>query len=325
MRRNTVVLLVILAIFALSLAVVLPIQKGALFGRGVSLGLDLRGGIHLVYRADLTSVAPGEESKIMDGVISVISNRINPLGVTEPVIERQGEDRIVVELPGLSVTEQQKERLGRTALLEFREQVTDANGQTTWVPVTGTIDGEARVLTSRYFKENTYVDRDSLGRILLAFEWDTEGSRLSEQITSRMIGKPLGIFEGDEPLLGEDGLPIAPVVQAVITNRGQIEGLSLNESTDLSAQLNAGRLPVPLVKVYEQTISPVLGADFVALSVKAGLIGLLVIMLFMILYYRLPGLIASLALVFYGVLVMAIFKMIPVTLTLSGLGGFILS
>ncbi len=323
-RKNLLVVALILIIFILAMLVVLPVDKGLLGGREILLGLDLQGGIHLVYKADLSSVESGSEAEIIDGVVTVIANRINPLGVTEPVIEKQGEDRIVVELPGLSITDVQKERLGRTALLEFRELVVE-DGEEKWIPATGTIDGQEKVLTSSYFKENTYVDRDNFGNILLVFEWDEEGSQLSEQITSRLIGQPLGIFEGDEPLLGEDGNPITPIVRAVITDRGQIEGLSLQEATDLSKQLNAGRLPVPLEIIYEENVSPVLGADFVELSVKAGLIGILLVMLFMIVYYRLPGLIASLALIFYGVLIVALFKMIPVTLTLAGIGGFVLS
>jgi len=319
-RKNTLVFIAIIIIFTLALLVILPVDKGLLGGRGILLGLDLQGGIHLVYKADLSGVEPGKEAEIIDGVVAVIQNRINPLGVTESNIEKQGEDRIVVELPGLSITDVQKERIGRTALLEFREFVDD-----TWIPATGTIDGQEKVLTSSFFKENTYVTRDDFGGIFLIFEWDEEGSQLSEQITSRLIGQPLGIFEGDEPLRGDDGLPIAPIVQSVITDSGQIEGLSINEATELSKQLNAGRLPVPLEVIYEQTVSPVLGADFIDLSLKAGLIGILLVMLFMIIYYRLPGLVASLALIFYGALIIALFKMIPVTLTLAGIGGFVLS
>jgi preprotein translocase subunit SecD len=324
-RKNLLVLAFILTLFLLAILVVLPTNKGILGKKGILLGLDLQGGIHLVYKADLSSVEPGMEAEIIDGVREVIANRINPLGVTEPVIEKLGEDRIVVELPGLTITDVQKERLGRTALLEFREYVEYEGGTGEWIPATGTIDGEEKVLTSSYFKENTFVDKDNYGNILLAFEWNEEGSQLSEQITGRLIGEPLGIFEGDEPLLGEDGNPITPIVQSVITDRGQIEGLSLQEATDLSKQLNAGRLPVSLEIVYEETVSPTLGADFVNLSVEAGLIGILLIMLFMVLYYRLPGLIASMALIFYGAIVIAMFKLIPVTLTLAGIGGFVLS
>ena len=327
-RRNTLVLITILALFAFAVsALAYP-----LFGReGMRLGLDLQGGLHIVYEADLSNVEPGEEASIMEGVIAVLSNRINPLGVTEPVIQKQGQDRILVQLPGLSITDKEKERLSRVALLEFGELVADEeeakweNELGRWKPATAVIDGEEKELTSQYFKENTYVSQDSLGRILLVFEWDEEGSKLSEEITSRLINKPLGIFEGDNTLLGEDGLPIAPIVRSTIRDRGQIEGLSLNEATSLSVQLNAGRLPVPLKILYDQTVSPILGAGFVDRSVKAGIIGIIIVMLFMIIYYRLPGVLASLALTFYGALVLALFKLIPVTLTLAGLGGFVLS
>ncbi len=314
----------IIVIFALSLLTVLPIDKGLLGGRGILLGLDLQGGTHIVYQADLSGVEAGKEGEIIDGVVAVIANRINPLGVTEPVIGKQGTDRIVVELPGFDITNTQKERIGRTALLEFRELVIE-DGEEKWIPATGTIDGKEKVLNSSYFKENTYVDRDQFGNILLIFEWNEEGSQLSEQITSRLLGEPLGIFEGDEPLLGEDGFPITPIIQAIITDIGQIEGLSMNEVTELSKLLNAGRLPVPLEVIYEETVSPALGADFVELSVKAGIIGIVLVMLFMMLYYRIPGLVASLSLIFYGVVILALFKLIPVTLTLAGIGGFVLS
>jgi len=330
-RRNTRVFIAVLIIFTLAALVVLPIEEGILGKRGVRLGLDLQGGIHVVYRADLSSVESGGEAGAIEGVMKVLGNRINPLGVTEPVIQKQGSDRIVVELPGLTITDKEKERLSRVALLEFGELVTDnetakwENELGKWKPATAVIDGEEKALTSRYFKQNTFVDRDNMNRILLRFEWDEEGAKLSEEITGRLIDKPLGIFEGDNPLLGEDGRPIAPIVRSVITDRGQIEGLSLNEVTGLSQQLNAGRLPVPLEIIYDQTVSPILGSDFVEMSVKAGLIGILVVMLFMILYYRLSGFLACLALVFYGALVMALFKLIPVTLTLAGLGGFVLS
>ena len=330
-RRNGWVFLAVLIIFALAMMVVLPIGRGVLGHKGVRLGLDLQGGIHIVYQADLSSLEPGEVAGAIDGVVAVLNNRINPLGVTEPLIQKQGTDRITVELPGLAITDEEKESLSRVALLEFGELTTDnetakwENEFGRWKPATAVIGGEEKVLTSRYFRTNTQVGRDELGRIELHFEWDEEGSVLSEEITSRIIGKPLGIFEGDEPLRGEDGRPIAPTVQAVITDRGRITGLSLTDATRLSRQLNAGRLPVPLTIIYDQTVSPILGSDFVDMSVRAGVIGIIVVMLFMILYYRLPGLLACVALVFYGMLVMAVFKLIPVTLTLAGLGGFILS
>ncbi len=343
-RRNTLFFVMVLIIFVLALLVVLPINEGVLGKKGVRLGLDLQGGIHIVYQADLSSIPSSEHGDAMEGAKAVLENRVNPLGVTEPVIQIQGDNRIVVELPGVSITDKEKERLARVDILEFGELTTDNDtakweseyyNQETgtwqkglWKPTTGTVDGEEKALTSRYFETNTQVGRDNLGRIELHFEWDEEGSQLSEQITGRLIGKPMAIFDGTDALRGEEGMPIAPTVQSTIVDRGVITGLSLNEATQLSRQLNYGRLPVPLEMIYDQTVSPILGSDFVEMSVKAGAIGAIVVMLFMILYYRLSGILASLALIFYGVLVLTVFKLWPgggVTLTLAGLGGFVLS
>jgi len=321
-KRNTIVLFIILAIFAFAVcALVYP-----LFDREeLRLGLDLQGGIHMVYQADFSDLEPGTEAEAIDGAVAVIERRINVLGVTEPLIQKQGSDRILVELPGVGEAEKAKELIGATALLEFREQGVDEEGNPAWVPATATIDGEEKTLTSGYFKENTYVGQGSLSQILLYFEWNEEGSAISGEVTGRLIGQPMAIFLSGEPLLGDDGLPIAPIVQSQITDRGQIEGLSLQEATELSQLLNAGRIPVPLNPVYEQTVSPTLGADFIDMSLLAGLIGIILVMLFMIIYYRLPGALASLALIFYGAVVLAVFKLIPVTLTLAGIGGFVLS
>jgi len=319
-----IVLSILLAILLLASFIVFPLDKGLLGNLGVSLGRDLQGGTYLVYEADLSSIEAGTESDIMKGVANVISNRINPLGVTESSVEIQGENQIVVEIPGVSLTDEQKENLGNTALLEFRELAT-VDGEEQWIPATGTIDGEELALTSAYFKANTSVTKDEYGNIFLIFEWDETGSELSEQITTRLLEKNLAIFENGEPLLTEDGDMIAPKVSSVITDKGSIEGLGLSVALTLSEQLNAGRLPVSLEVVYEQTVPPTLGSDFVNLSLTAGIVGLLLIMLFMCLYYRIPGVVASLALVFYAIVVLAILKLIPVTLTLAGIGGFVLS
>jgi len=321
-RRNTIVFFILLAIFAFAVcAIIYP-----MFGREeLRLGLDLQGGIHMVYQADFSDLEPGTEADAIDGAMAVIERRINVLGVTEPLIQKQGSDRILVELPGVGEAEKAKNIIGETALLEFREQKVDEEGNLTWVPATATIDGKEKVLTSGYFKENTYVGQGNLSQILLYFEWNEEGGEISGEVTGRLIGQPLGIFLSGEPLLGDDGQPIAPIVNSKITDRGIIEGLSLKEATELSQLLNAGRIPVPLNPIYEQTISPILGADFIDMSLMAGMIGIILVMLFMIVYYRLPGALASLALIFYGAVVLAVFKLIPVTLTLAGIGGFVLS
>jgi preprotein translocase subunit SecD len=334
-RGNIYLLIFILVLFGFALWSVVPLDRNAFGREGLTLGLDLAGGSYLVYQADLTGIEPGTENEIMDGVKGVIERRINALGVTEPVIEIQnqgGEYSVAIQLPGIADIEKAKETIGLFTVLEFREQ--DAAGN--WTPATGTVNNQTLVLSSRYFKENTSISVDQYGKPLLVFEWDETGAQLSEQITTRLLHQPLAIYLGDEPLRGEDGHIIAPTVNAVITDKGQIEGLSLADATELKDLLNAGRIPVPLgsyvngvfepsVPLFERTVDATLGADSIHKSLTAAEIGIVMLLLFMILYYRLPGLVACLSLGIYGVVLLAIFKLIPVTLTLPGVAGFILS
>ncbi len=332
MKKYRFGFITIMVLFILAALVVLPMGKGLLMGKPIELGLDLQGGLHLVYQADLSGVADADKDSILNGVVDVISNRVNPLGVSEPNITKQGEDRIVVELPGTSLTDAQKQRIGSTALLVFGELADEGdpailweNELGSWKPATAEIDGVVKELNSSYFEDNTGLTTDQFGRIELRFNWNEEGAKISEAVTTRILGQRLGIFEGDTALIGDDGLPVAPTVEGIISTTGVITGLSFAEAEILSRQLNAGRLPVPLEVIYENTVSPVLGADFVDLSLLAGAIGILLIMIFMTAFYRLPGFLSSLALLFYVAIVLAVYKLVPVTLTLAGIGGFILS
>jgi len=338
-RGNVYLLIFILALFGFALWSVVPLDRNVFGREGLRQGLDLKGGIYLVYQADVSDIEPDNRDEIMKGVKGVIERRIDALGITEPTIEiqKQGEEyNIAISLPGVSETEKAKEMVGRVSLLEFREL--DAGGN--WTPAKGTVDDEELTLSSRYFKENTYITVDQFGRPLLIFEWNEIGAQLSQQITGRLVGKQLAIYLGDEPLRGADGNPIAPVVQSVITDKGQIEGLSLVDAQELSRLLNAGRIPVPLGRwvekegsqVFEPNIPylegntrPTLGAENIKKSILAAEIGIVLLLIFMLVYYRLPGLIACLSLGIYGVVLLAIFKLIPVTLTLPGIAGFILS
>jgi preprotein translocase subunit SecD len=195
-RRNNLVFFIPLIIFVLAALVIFPINEGILGGRGVRLGLDLQGGIHLVYRADLSSIEEESRKEVLEGARQILNNRINPLGVTEPLIQIQGNDRIALELPGLTITDKEKERLSRVAILEFGELAGEnetakwMNELGSWKPATAVVDGEETQLTSRYFEENTFVNRDNLGRILLTFEWNEEGSEISQVVTSRLLGQP---------------------------------------------------------------------------------------------------------------------------------------
>ena len=337
MRRRTVYLLIfILALFAFALWSVVPLDKNVFGREGLRLGLDLKGGSYLVYQADLSDVEPGAEDEIMEGVKGVVERRINALGITEPVVEIQkhaGEYNIVIQLPGIADIEKAKDMVGLFTVLEFREQ--DAAGNFT-IPATGVVGNETLTLSSRYFKENTEVAIDSLGEPFLIFEMDETGAQLFKQISTRLLGKQLAIYLGDEPLRSEDGQMIAPVVRAVIEDKGQIEGLSLTDAQELSRVLNAGRIDVPLgrwvdeefepsVPLYERTVDATLGADSIRKSILAAGIGIALLLIFMLVYYRLPGLVACLSLGVYGVVLLAIFKLVPITLTLPGLAGFIVS
>ena len=342
-KRDSWILLILVIVFAFCAWVLVPIDGERLGRKGIQYGIDLQGGVRLVYQADLSQITASNQKEVMQGVAAVLADRINPLGVTEPNIEVRGGDQIVVEIPNLTVTDVQKDRIGRTALLEFREwvDVKDADGNVIgqeWVPATAVINGETKTLNSSYFKDSTEVRRNSTtGAILLYFEWTTEGAQISKEVTTKLQAyytsnyaySRLGIFEGSgedaQPLLGDDGEPITPGVKEVITDSGVIEGLSLTEATELSAQLNAGRLPVPLTLIGEVNIDPTLGADFIKLAVLAGIIGVAAVMVFMVAYYRIPGLVACISLLYYGVITLALFKLWPVTMTLAGIGGFVLS
>ena len=336
--RNVYLLIFILALFGFALWSVVPLDRNVFGREGLRLGLDLAGGSYMVYQADVSDIEPENKDEIMKGVKDVIERRINALGVTESTVQIQkqkGEYNIVIQIPGIADIEKAKEMVGLFTVLEFREQDEAGN----WTPAIGmvTVNGEEKelFLSSRYFKENTYVDVQT-ARPLLLFEMDETGAQLFKQISTRLIGKHLAIFLGDEPLRGEDGQIIAPEVRAVIEDRGQIEGLSLVDAQDLSRVLNAGRIDVPLgrwvegefepsVPLYERTVDATLGQDSIRKSIMAAVIGIVLLAVFMLAYYRLPGLVACLSLGIYGVVLLAVFKLVPVTLTLPGLAGFILS
>ena len=327
--RNVYLLIFILALFGFALWSIVPLDRNVFGREGLRLGLDLAGGSYLVYQADVSDIEPDTRDEIMEGVKGVIEKRINALGITEPIVQLQkqeGKYNIAIQLPGIADIEKAKEMVGLFALLEFREQDEAGN----WTPATGTVNGEELILSSRYFKENTYPTVDqTTGQALLIFYWDETGAQLSEQITTRLLGEPLGIFLGDD-------LITAPTVQSVITDSGQIEGMSLSEAQELSRLLNAGRIDVPLgrwvdgefepsVPLYERTVDATLGQDSIQKSIMAAGIGIILLVIFMLAYYRLPGLVACLSLGVYGVVLLSIFKLVPITLTLPGVAGFVVS
>ncbi len=342
LRKNTITLALVAVLSAAALVVVWPQDPGRYLpgaipwpeGNGLTiggfereemrLGLDLQGGTRLLLRAVVPDDFDGELDDALDGTITVLRRRIDGAGVAEAEITRQGSQDISVQLPGLS-TEEARSLLGRTALLRFCQPASvatgggepcDVTGQ--YVQAFGLVDGRPVALTGRFLRANAYVGTDSFGNPLVAFEWRGDGPDLSEQITGRLVTLQLAIFLDDE-LLSQ------PTVQSVIRDRGTITNLPLDRAQELVVQLNAGALPLELSVLQEQNVDAALGDDSVRRSVLAGEIGLVLVVLFMVLYYRLPGLLASVALAVYTVLTLGVFKLIPVTLTLAGLGAFVLS
>lgn len=312
-----------------------PAGKGLSIGdfdrKEMRLGLDLQGGTRLLLGATLPEGTEGDVGDAMEGTISILRKRVDSSGVSEAEITRQGDSNISVQLPGLTPDEA-RDLLGRTALLQFCERVPgpypgqaqpcDDGGA--WVQAMGELDGEIVPLTSRFLRPNAFVGTDALGNPVVQFEWNGDGSQLSKQITERLLNQQLGIFLDNEALA-------SPVVNGVIESEGSIQGLPLSSqdgrtgARDLVVQLNSGALPVQLSVLQEQNVDATLGEDAVQRSVLAGEVGLLIVILFMVLYYRVPGVMASLALVVYTLLSLAIFKLVPVTLTLAGIGAFVLS
>ncbi len=203
-----------------------------------------------------------------------------------------------------------------------------SNDEIIWTPATAELGGVETALTGEFLKPTTYVAADPVvGTPRLIFEWNSDGADISEKVTEHLSdgNYPLAPFLDGDPIRGDDDQIIAPSVRSVITTIGEITGLSLGEAQELSKLLNTGAFPIPLRVVQQQDVDATLGETAVRNSVIAGEVALLLIMLFMILYYRLPGLMAALALVVYTSYVLAIFKLWPVTLTLAGVAAFVLS
>jgi len=321
------------------------IKGSTLERRAMTLGLDLKGGTRLVLEPDLTNSPNVNLDDALNNASQIIERRINEFGVAESEIQRQG-NRLAVQLPGITA-EEAMQKIGKTALLEFRELKTDANGNVAvmangqetfvpqsslgslddavWIPAVATTrDGQSVPLTGQYLT-NAYIGADQAGLPVIDFQFNDEGAHLFEQITSRLLKQPIAFFLDGEAIKTTTGRVDAPIVQAVISDKGQITGMKLDEAQNLVKLLKAGSFPVPLKVVQSENVDATLGQDSVQKSVIAGETAMLIIMLFMVLYYRLPGLIASVALSVYATIVLAVFKLWPVTLTLSGIAAFVLS
>ena len=297
------------------------------------LGLDLSGGTRLIYEADLNQVAVNDRESAMNGLRDVIERRVNLFGVSEPRVEvvKVGDSyRLSVELAGIKDINQAIEMIGETPYLEFREQRSEEetnkileeqkNNNPEYLFVDPYFVPSEPQLTGQYLKSAKLDFDPNTYEPVVSLEFNEEGAKIFSQLTQENIGKVLAIYL--------DGQPISlPVVQEQINEgKAQITGkFTADEAKKLVESLNAGALPVPITLISQQSIGALQGEFFLKLSIKAGIIGLIVVIIFMIFIYGKLGLFASLALIIYTILNLTIFKLIPVTLSLSGIAGFILS
>lgn len=277
------------------------------------LGLDLVGGSRLVLEAQKTDTIAEITPDMMASLQFAIENRVNKLGVSETVVQRSGEKRLVVEIPNISDLNQAKAYLGETAELDFRRPVMK-NGEAEW---------EATGLTGKDLSKANISTNSQNGQWVVDLEFNNEGTKKFADLTKQLVGQPMAIFFNGE-------LQSAPVIrEAIPSGRAQMSGgdngFVYEEAKKMVDLLNAGALPIPAKIIEENTVGPTLGADSIAKSKIAGAIGLGFVMIFMVAYYRAPGIIADIALMIYGLILFALFKAIPVTLTLAGIAGFILS
>ena len=295
-------------IIALVIAAAVVIIK-----KPTKLGLDLVGGSRIVLEAQTTDTIAKITPDMMSSLQFAIENRVNALGVAETVVQQTGEKRLLVEIPNISDPAKAKEFLGETAELEFKKPLDNQYGATGWAP-TG--------LTGKDVKK-ALISTNPGGQWVVSLEFNDKGTKKFGQLTQELVGKPMAIFfNGD--------MQSAPVIQEpILGGHAQISGgdsgFAYEEAKKMVDLLNAGALPVPAKIIEESLVGPTLGADSIAKSKTAGIIGIGLVMIFMLLYYRLPGAIADIALIIYSLLVFAVFKIVPVTLTLAGIAGFILS
>lgn len=354
MRSNVVSLVVVALLATLVLYVALPLDHAAALEewlgapdaprdlRDIARGLDLQGGSQILLEADLPADMTLDEGPMSTARI-IVENRVNSLGVTEPLVQGQGGRRIIVELPGIDNPEKAIETLRATGQLEFirtgdfqifsgavvnttnrpnavaETQLAIESGLSDFVPLPFPDTVFETVMTGTVLRDAVPSVEDTTGQWQISFELSAEGSNQFFEYTNANIGQAMPIVL--------DGLILAtPIINSGIRDVGVISGsFTEDEARSLAIQMRYGALPVPLVVVDIRTIGATLGQNSVSKSLLAGQVGLIMVLVFMLLLYRLPGLLACLALVIYVALNVAVFKLIPVTLTLPGIAGFLLS
>lgn len=356
MRNNTIYLVLVLILALIAVYIVWPtnhpfwleqmVARGEQESRDLrdfKLGLDLQGGTQVLLEADL---AEGQvlDPDAMDAAKTIVENRVNGLGVTEAVVQRQGDNRIIVELPGVDNPDQAVETIRSTGQLEFVDPqgaqllqgyvINTTNRPTAAAELEqslaegGTPLGEVipfqsdmvfeTVMTGDILR-NAVAAQDEIGRWLIDFVLTNDGSDQFFAYTRDHIGQQL-------PIVLDGRVLSAPVIEGAISDNGQISGNFTQEDAEsLAIQMRYGALPVPLTVVDVRTIGASLGHTSVESSLVAGIIGMMGVLIFMLVIYRLPGLLADGALLIYIAFNLAFYKLVPVTLTLAGIAGFVLS
>jgi preprotein translocase subunit SecD len=317
-----------------------------IFGRDTSIkrGLDLQGGVQLTLKAEMKDIAEADRDKALDSVRNVIDRRVNLYGVSEPVIQSSksgNEYRVIVELPGVTNVDEALSLVGKTARLEFREldestKSATASDSASLQDEFAGLDASTAAMLREYIANQprykpTALTGKELKRAEVAFdqrtgepqvslEFKTEGAKLFGELTTKYIGKSIAIYLDND-------LVSAPTVNTPILDGNAVitGGFTVQQAQQLATQLNAGALPVPVQVIEQRTIGATLGNQSVEKSILAGAIGLAMVAFFMIALYRVNGLVAVAALILYTLLSVVLFRFIPVTLTLAGIAGFILS
>lgn len=316
-------------IVVIALAVLVDIPKSPMGGEKIkaALGLDLVGGTELIYQADLSGSK--DAVKDLDNLKNVFEKRINELGVAEPSLQTSGGDRVVIELPGIKNIDQAIARIGATYELNFMTEGSESNGvqlQDYYDPtytypgywVKSDLTGKNLTKADATFNGGTQNSIDTSPVVQISF--DNAGKDKFATLTKENLNKRIAIVL--------DGKIVsAPNVSVAITDgQGIITGSKdIKEAQELAKRLSEGMLPVPTKLIGQQNVGATLGTDSLKQSIVAGLIGLLLIAVFMVVFYQFPGLIAVVALSVYAIITLAIYKLIPVTMTLAGIAGFILS
>ncbi|HBK96385.1 MAG TPA: protein translocase subunit SecD [Microcoleaceae bacterium UBA10368] len=347
-QQSTLALIFVLIIAAITVIVTIPTR----------LGLDLQGGSQLTIQVKTTPTIPKIDPGMLEAVRRIVENRVNGLGVSEALVQTVGEDQILVQLPGVNDPQQAERVLGGTAKLDFREQLPGTEAQ---LAIERQLQQELLAKQAELkispneaaFKENQAAlkrSNEAIGKLYkstglggenlkdaqaqptgnewnVALRFDTKGGELFAQLTKNLAGtgRTLGIFL-DERMISSPVVGVEFAQTGITGGNAVIQGrFTTQEANDLAVQLRGGALPVPVEIIENRTIGASLGRDSIQSSITAGIGGLVLVLIFMIAYYRLPGVIADIALLIYALLTWAAFVLLGVTLTLPGIAGFVLS